>query len=312
VPAAAYFVSHCWSSACRWKHFEKVDRLVSELEDASRERVWFDQYEMDGEQDFRAAMEHGVRGAGCVIVCLSRSYLASENCLLELKAAREQHLERGTKLVLIAMEPEVLFAAVRGWESGADVQFDDGEKARRVHRHTVDWVKKHLLGFKINEEWAAARSGAGTWSQERAAVLEEIIRGDDARGGGSAGRFEVGADGEGGHFIRDAELPGGGGVGGKRGAAEAGVPDAARERKKVARGAAGAEGGGGGPGLSGSKRGREDARVVVVGFFAETKWDAANPHAEAQELRNLFNRRRSAPPPPPSRTKWTRLVHPPY
>ena len=90
-----------------------LDRLACRIEDVTGERVWFDKYELAAAQDFGVLMEAGVRRAQCVFVFLSRAYLANSNCLLELKLAREQHLEQGSRVVLIAMEPAVSFEQIQ-------------------------------------------------------------------------------------------------------------------------------------------------------------------------------------------------------
>ena len=208
ISSAAYFVSHC--SGNRWVHFDILDGLVSKIENMTGERVWFDKYELVGKHDFHALMEDGVRRARCVVVCLSRSYLASQNCLLELKFAREQNMSKGTRIVLIAMEREVVYEAIKGWESGVDVEFRGVDGTERVHRHTVEWVKEHLLGIgvNINTEWA---EGGAAWSEQRDAALRKIV--NDAstpaaiQATGVAPKFRVERCSKGGYFLRDEALP---------------------------------------------------------------------------------------------------------
>ena len=53
--AAAYFVSHCWEN--KWEHFDKLYQLVGRIEDKTRERVWFDKFELAEAQDFGAMVE---------------------------------------------------------------------------------------------------------------------------------------------------------------------------------------------------------------------------------------------------------------
>ena len=284
VSSPAFFVSHCWES--RWVRFDTLDTLVDRIESRTGERVWFDHYELEGTQDLRTTIDHGVRDARCVIVCLSRRYLASENCLLELQLAREQNLTKGTRIVLIAMEPEMVFEKLRGWEAGVDIEFgcSGGVGVRRVHRHTVQWVKHHLVGpFRINEEWSGGDGAEGLWSDRREAVLQQIVQAAREHAGphsaGAASEFEVGAVGDGTFYLRDKAL-------------HDEVPAAGKRRAANERGAD--EPFGGKParagdefrGHSSSTRGR-----VVIGFFPETKRDAANLHGEGQDLGDFFDGR---------------------
>ena len=228
-----------------------------------------------------------------MVVCLSRSYLASRNCLQELKLARELHLRKRTRMVLIAMEPEVRFEAMRGWQHGSAVEFEGAEGARRVHRHTVAWAKSHLMDLMINEEWSAGAAGSEGWSEQHEDALESIIRAADKGAGpgsaGGGGDFEVGVAGDGGHYLRDkalAEPPGmvAAAAAEKRGADEESAAEAHNLRRGAKRarmvGDEAVERGGG----SGRKRGRGVEPQLVVAFFPETKRDDVNLLGEAQRL----------------------------
>ena len=183
-------------------------------------------------------------------------------------------------MVLIAMEPEVRFEAMRGWQVGADVEFRGAEGARRGHQPTVAWVKLHLMGLKINDEWSAGAAGSGGLSEQQDAALERIICAPGPASAGSGGDFEVGVAADGGHYLRDRALA---------------EPPAAVAAEK-------------------GGRGEEPRPRVVVAFFPETKRDEVNLLGEAQDLGTFFGRRPElwaweANPRPTSETFETAMIN---
>lgn len=180
----------------------------------------------------------------------------------------------------------MVFEKLRGWEAGVDIEFgcSGGVGVRRVHRHTVQWVKHHLVGpFRINAEWSGGDGAEGLWSDRREAVLQQIIQAAREHAAphsaGAASEFEVGAVGDGTFYLRDKALHDEGPAAGKRRAANERGADEPFGGKRAR---AGDEFGG----QSSRTRGR-----VVVGFFPETKRDAANLHGEGQELGDFFDER---------------------
>ncbi|KAJ1474371.1 hypothetical protein T484DRAFT_1970795 [Baffinella frigidus] len=273
----AFFFSHCWGD----EREPMLDHLACRIEDLTGERV-FDTNELAKAQDFGGRMEDGVRRAQCVFVFLSREYLAKRNCLLELKLAREQHLENGTRVVLIAMEPAVSFEEIQRWTDGSGVAVPGG--GLRVHRHTVAWVKEHLLNSKINMEWSV-HEGFDVDVGARDKTLDTILRPQSRERAATSWAkhdFELcpSGDGHGGHFLRDKALPEPEVADRKHGLLGPDEEHAGRGGEKKAR--VEAETGGG----------ASQGKQVVVGFFPEERWDnpkkAIHPLGEAQELSFLY------------------------
>jgi len=160
-----------------------------------------------------------------------------------------------------------------------------------VHRHTVEWVKEHLLGIgvNINTEWA---EGGAAWSEQRDAALRKIVNEASTpaaiQATGVAPKFRVERCSKGGYFLRDEALPDIGPGEGECRAPKRAAEDGRGGEEKRARAqmaAAPVASWGGSSAASGRKRAREGPQLVVA-FFPETKRDDANLHGEAQELKS--------------------------
>jgi len=256
VPRADYFVSHSWAQ--NQILFRNLDKLVDRIEELTNRRVWFDKYELEDQQDFDDMIEVGLHDAQCVIICLSRSYLQSENCLKELKIAWELRNKEGKKMVLIAMEPEVQRPKINGWKSGEPLRFERTEEDdAQIHGDTVSWVKKHLMGIKIND-----------YSElEDDEILKSALAQNQSQfPRDNRGEIEVGSD-DMGWFIRDRQEP-------QAAPTENASCDQALQTPQ--------------PVAETSRRttNPQSRRRHVLGFFPKADGDAANPYMEAQRLRN--------------------------
>ncbi|KAJ1484159.1 hypothetical protein T484DRAFT_2535681 [Baffinella frigidus] len=119
----------------------------------------YDSQMMSSEDQFQSRMLEGVKQARAVFILLSREALASGNCLREIRMAREQQLNpmANTRIVILAMEDEVTYAAIDAWPIKSFTFFSDKDKVERtVHARTVKFVKEHLLGVNIYQEWIKA------------------------------------------------------------------------------------------------------------------------------------------------------------
>eukprot|EP00961_Rhodomonas_salina_P250381 3384791-Rhodomonas_salina.1 len=95
-------------------------------------------------------MEQGVRGADVILICLSLPYLASRNCLLELKWAIEEHCSTCKPLWVVSVDPDVTFNKVSTWNREEGVEGTDSKgKAVKVEPATVRVVQKWLGNVKI-------------------------------------------------------------------------------------------------------------------------------------------------------------------
>jgi len=144
------FFSHSWND-----HSTEVGPEIRDvIENRMRELVWYDDQMMTHKDQFQSLMTEGVKNAWVVFIFLSREALASGNCLREICVAREQQLTANTRVVVLAMEPEVTFAEILKWSTTKALTFAaKGGETRTVHARTVKWVQEHLLGVNIYTEW---------------------------------------------------------------------------------------------------------------------------------------------------------------
>ncbi|KAJ1466737.1 hypothetical protein T484DRAFT_1860867 [Baffinella frigidus] len=126
------FFSHSWSD----HSLEVRPGIQTLIEHRMRELVWYDAQMMDGKDSFQSLMTEGVKNAWVVFIFLSREALASGNCLREICMAREQQLTANTRVIVIAMEPEVTFAEISKWSTTEPLIFASKAKVgetRMVH-----------------------------------------------------------------------------------------------------------------------------------------------------------------------------------
>ncbi|KAJ1474215.1 hypothetical protein T484DRAFT_1833172 [Baffinella frigidus] len=148
------FFSHSWND-----HSTEVGPEIRTLiENRMRELVWYDEQMMSKRDQFQSLMTEGVKNAWVVVIFLSREALASQNCLREMCKAREQQLTANTRIIVLAMEPEVTFAEISKWSTTEPLTFSSEAKGhqgetRTVHARTVKWVQENLLGVNIYPEW---------------------------------------------------------------------------------------------------------------------------------------------------------------
>lgn len=90
------FLSHAWGARSRRKPL--TDALYSALR-AEGLTVWLDSNLMGA--DLQASMRAGIASSGVVVVLVSPDYARSENCMFELRAARDS----GKPVVACVVEP---------------------------------------------------------------------------------------------------------------------------------------------------------------------------------------------------------------
>ena len=187
----AVFLSHCWQD----KNETFLEEIAEAIELETREFVWWDKTELANAQDFSSRMEEGITNSRCVIIFLSRAYLSSRSCLFELSVAMREHLSRGTLLRVIAVEPEVSFERIQGWEQGAKVPAAS-INGRYIHSRTVQWVKRYLLGININV--LSLQSTENSEREARRSIVRSLLGSFHERQHGMnnamATDFEIGED----------------------------------------------------------------------------------------------------------------------
>jgi hypothetical protein len=211
---AAFLVSHAgrdWSVRER-STMTVVEGLERLLERGSGERVWAAGRDLRGETQIGLSAEQAICGASCVVVCLSRAYLADPDCLRELCWAVQEGEAGGRPLVLVSVDPGVSPQSLASWPPGEDLvaqavpDHRDQPAAVAVHHRTVAFAQRHLRRFKMYLEWQQGEGAAGA-AQGRAVdeMLASLRRhrreraaeeGDETprAAGRAAGRLEVRRD----------------------------------------------------------------------------------------------------------------------
>jgi hypothetical protein len=180
VIASAFFLSHAWGDwSVRESSMEKVmDGLQRLFELFSGELVWTDGKDMAAETDFHRSMEEAIRGAQCIIICLSRLYLTRPNCLMELCWAIEEKEANDKPLLVVSVDPGVTFETVSQWRLDQDLVATDAMNPKdevkpvTVDKRTVAFVQKRLRGVKIYEQW---KQGEGSVTDAKRDAVEEML-----------------------------------------------------------------------------------------------------------------------------------------
>jgi uncharacterized membrane protein YgcG len=218
------FVSYEWSKS------REVDALQTTMEQRLHLRCWRDKERFVAGDRLDQGMVAGIAASQLVIVCLTRAYLKSANCLLEYRAMREL----GKPLVLLVLEPgglptaKVLLREAKddvGWNDTAKAQWDEfHDRARWLQSEfdaLVDLARTNFLALKMWSDDGALEDmyADGAWAPGFARRLRDAIDRAVAeverRGTGGGGGEEEGpkAPGSGGGGNRG----GGGGSGGSGG-----------------------------------------------------------------------------------------------
>ncbi|KAJ1487136.1 hypothetical protein T484DRAFT_1787478 [Baffinella frigidus] len=171
MAAPGIFFSHSWKD----RSIQVGPFIRDQIEMRMRELVWYDEQMMSTEDQFQARMNEGISNAWAVFVFLSLEALSSGNCLREICQARERQLDptANTRIIVFAMEKEVTYAEIAAWPVKSFTFFSAKDRVpRTVHARTVKWVKEHLLGVNIYQEWVEGRPDD---PEKQSQALDRII-----------------------------------------------------------------------------------------------------------------------------------------
>jgi hypothetical protein len=129
------FISYEWSKS------REVDALQTTMEQQLHLRCWRDKERFVEGDRLDRGMVAGIAASQLVIVCLTRAYLKSANCLLEYRAMRQL----GKPLVLLVLEPGGLPMAKVLLREAKDVDWNNTNKAQWDEFHDrARWLQSEF------------------------------------------------------------------------------------------------------------------------------------------------------------------------